>query len=125
MSDEGQPEVISAHEAYSKRMAMARLGISQKFWDKMLDEGLPFTVVGQTRWVTGADLIQHFSSKSERKRRSWHFNSKGNPDAEKARDWKHSALPESPAAEIGQERLRAQVLLPDSAEEDSTKLRDS
>jgi hypothetical protein len=63
-------EVISVHEAYSKRTVMARLGISQKFWDKMLDEGLPFTVVGQTRWVTGADLIQHFSSKSERKRRS-------------------------------------------------------
>lgn len=62
------PEVISAHEAYSKRMVMLRLKISQKFWDKMLDEGLPYTVVGHTRWVTGADLIQHFSSKAERKR---------------------------------------------------------
>ena len=70
MKREGLSEVISTCEAYSKRMAMARLGISQKFWDKMLDEGLPFTVVGHTRWVTGADLIQHFSSKAERKRRS-------------------------------------------------------
>lgn len=61
--------VISVHEAYSKRIALRRLRISQKFWDKMLDEGLPYTVVGHTRWVTGADLIQHLSSKSERKSR--------------------------------------------------------
>jgi hypothetical protein len=70
MKNEGLSEVISAHETYSKRTAMHRLGISQKFWDKMLDEGLPYTVVGHSRWVSGADLIKHFSIKAERKRRS-------------------------------------------------------
>ena len=33
--------VIDVAEAYSKTMVLERLGISQKFWDKMLDEGLP------------------------------------------------------------------------------------
>ena len=37
--------VIHAHEAYSKRMVLQRLGISQKFWDKLLDEGLPYTLL--------------------------------------------------------------------------------
>ena len=60
--------VVNAHEAYSKRTAMQMLGISQKFWDKMLDEGLPYTNVGHTRWVTGKDLIEHFSRNAERKR---------------------------------------------------------
>ena len=60
--------VINAHEAYSKRMVLERLGISQKFWDKMLDEGLPYTVVGHTRWVTGKDLIEHLLQNAERKR---------------------------------------------------------
>ena len=59
--------VINAAEAYSKRMVLDRLGISQKFWDKMLDEGLPYTVVGHTRWVTGRALIEHLSRKAERK----------------------------------------------------------
>jgi hypothetical protein len=58
---------IRADEAYSKTIAMERLGISQKFWDKMLDEGLPFTNVGHSRWVTGKDLLDHFSRKSETK----------------------------------------------------------
>lgn len=62
--------VINAAEAYSKRSLLDRLGISQKFWDKMLDEGLPYTVVGHTRWVTGANLIKHLSSNAERKRPS-------------------------------------------------------
>jgi hypothetical protein len=60
--------LIRSDEAYSKQMVLARLGISQKFWDKMLDEGLPYTVVGHTRWVTGADLIKHLQGKAERKR---------------------------------------------------------
>jgi hypothetical protein len=60
--------LIHAQEAYSKRMVMDRLGISQKFWDKMLDEGLPYTIVGHTRWVTGKDLIEHLSRNAERKR---------------------------------------------------------
>jgi hypothetical protein len=59
--------VINAAEAYSKRMVLERLGISQKVWDKMLDEGLPFTNVGHTRWVTGKDLIEHLTRKAERK----------------------------------------------------------
>lgn len=60
--------VIHADEAYSKRIVLSRLGISQKVWDKMLDEGLPFTVIGHTRWVTGKDLIQHLQKHAERKR---------------------------------------------------------
>lgn len=63
-----QAGVIRMDEAYSKQMVLRLLGISQKFWDKMLDEGLPFTSVGHTRWVTGAALIQHLSRNSERKR---------------------------------------------------------
>lgn len=59
--------VINANEAYSKRAILQRLGISQKVWDKMLDEGLPYTVVGHTRWVTGKDLIQHLQKHAERK----------------------------------------------------------
>jgi len=59
--------VISAEEAYSKAIVMERLGISQKFWDKMLDDGLPFANVGHTRWVTGRDLIVHFEKHSQTK----------------------------------------------------------
>jgi len=58
------PGVISVDEAYSKAAVLARLGISQKFWDKMLDEGLPFANVGHTRWVIGRDLIEHFKKHS-------------------------------------------------------------
>jgi len=59
--------VIHSDEAYSKQAALTRLGISQKFWDKMLDDGLPYTVIGHSRWVTGKDLIEHLSRKAERK----------------------------------------------------------
>ena len=59
--------LIHADEAYSKKMVLNRLGISQKFWDKMLDEGLPYTIVGHSRWVTGKDLIEHLRRKAERK----------------------------------------------------------
>jgi hypothetical protein len=59
--------VIRADEAYSKHMVLERLGISQKFWDKMLDEGLPYTIIGHTRWVTGQALIEHLSKNAERK----------------------------------------------------------
>ena len=61
--------VIHAEEAYSKKVLLRILGISQKFWDKMLDEGLPFAVVGHTRWVTGEDVLNYFHRKSERKTR--------------------------------------------------------
>ncbi len=63
-----EPGVIRANEAYSKRMVLDRLGISQKFWDKMLDEGLPYTTVGHTRWVTGQALIEHLAKYAETKR---------------------------------------------------------
>uniref|UniRef100_A0A7C2PBF8 Topoisomerase II n=1 Tax=Schlesneria paludicola TaxID=360056 RepID=A0A7C2PBF8_9PLAN len=59
---------IHAQEAYSKEEVLRRLGISQKFWDKMLDEGLPYSNVGHARWVTGQALIEHLSQHSERKR---------------------------------------------------------
>ena len=61
--------VINASEAYSKRSVIDRLGISQKYWDKMLDEGLPYTTVGHSRWVTGKNLIEHLSRNAERKQR--------------------------------------------------------
>ena len=64
MRDSG---VIRSDEAYSKNMVLQRLGISQKFWDKMLSEGLPYTSVGHTRWVTGQALIEHLSRNAERK----------------------------------------------------------
>jgi hypothetical protein len=63
----GATGVIRADEAYSKQTALRLLGISQRFWDKMLDEGLPFTMVGHSRWVTGQDLIEHLKRKAERK----------------------------------------------------------
>jgi hypothetical protein len=59
--------LIRRDEAYSKRMVLERLGISQKFWDKMIAEGLPYTVVGHTRWVTGEALITHLTRNAERK----------------------------------------------------------
>lgn len=58
---------IHRDEAYSKQMVLQKLGISQKFWDKMLDDGLPYTNVGHTRWVTGQALIEHLSKNAERK----------------------------------------------------------
>jgi len=60
--------LIRADEAYSKRTVIQRLGISQKFWDKMLDEGLPYTTVGHSRWVTGRALIEHLNRNAERKK---------------------------------------------------------
>lgn len=59
--------VISAEEAYSKSVLLERLGISQKFWDQMLDAGLPFSAVGHSRWVTGADVIEFLKRHSIRK----------------------------------------------------------
>ena len=59
--------VIHRHEAYSKATLLARLGISQRFWDKLLDEGLPYTIVGHTRWVTGEALISHLVVRAQQK----------------------------------------------------------
>ncbi len=58
---------ISGHEAYSKQQAMSRLGISQKFWDKMLDEGLPYSDIGHAKWVTGKDLIDYMTRTARQK----------------------------------------------------------
>lgn len=58
---------IRQNEAYSKQMVLKLLGISQKFWDKLLDDGLPYTNVGHSRWVTGQALIEHLSRNAERK----------------------------------------------------------
>jgi len=62
-----QSGVIRADEAYSKLMVLERLGVSQKFWDKLLDDGLPFTNVGHTRWVSGRQLIDHLEKHSTTK----------------------------------------------------------
>jgi hypothetical protein len=59
--------VIRADEAYSKTELMARLGISQKFWDKMLDEGLPYANVGHAKWVLGRTVMEHLERHSEQK----------------------------------------------------------
>ncbi|MCG6154664.1 topoisomerase II [Rubinisphaera margarita] len=58
---------IHAEEAYSKELLLKLLGISQKFWDKMLDEGLPFTRIGHTRWVTGEAVLNYLHRNAERK----------------------------------------------------------
>jgi len=58
---------IHRDEAYSKQMVLQKLGISQKFWNKLLAEGLPYTTVGHTRWVTGQALIEHLQRNAERK----------------------------------------------------------
>lgn len=60
--------IIRAEEAYSKAMVLSRLGISQKFWDKMLDDGLPYAAVGHTRWVLGYELIRFLEKHSTTKR---------------------------------------------------------
>ena len=65
-----KPEAVGSiceDEAYSKQEFLRLLGVSQKVWDKMLDEGLPYTVIGHSRWVTGKDLIEHLHRKAERK----------------------------------------------------------
>lgn len=59
--------VISAHEAYNKREVLLRLKISQRSWDKMLDEGLPYSSVGKWKWVTGKDLIEYLNRIAVRK----------------------------------------------------------
>ena len=62
-----QMGIICGNEAYSKAMLFERLGISQKFWDKLLDDGLPFTNVGHTRWISGRQLIDHLEKHSTTK----------------------------------------------------------
>lgn len=59
--------VINANEAYSKTMVVQRLGISQRFWDQMLDSGLPYANIGHSRWVTGQALIEYMTRHAETK----------------------------------------------------------
>ena len=61
--------IIRADEAYSKAIVMERLGISQKFWDKMLErEGASPTRRSAThRLGDGKDLIEYLSRKSATK----------------------------------------------------------
>jgi hypothetical protein len=54
-----QAGVINVNEAYSKSEVMERLGISQPYWGKMLKDGLPFTPVGHSRWVTGKAIMEY------------------------------------------------------------------
>ena len=59
--------VIRADEAYSKHELLNRLGISQRFWDLMLDSGLPYCNIGHARWVRGADVLDYMLRNSERR----------------------------------------------------------
>jgi hypothetical protein len=59
--------VIRADEAYSKLTVLELLGVSQKFWDKLLVVGLPFANVGHARWVSGRQLIEHLENHSTTK----------------------------------------------------------
>ncbi len=59
--------VINSQEAYSKYEAINRLGISQRFWDKMLDDGLTYVNIGHSRWVTGQALIEYMTKHAETK----------------------------------------------------------
>ena len=59
--------VIRADEAYSKAELFQRLVISQNFWDQMLNNGLPFSQVGKSRWVRGQDLLDYFSRIAQQK----------------------------------------------------------
>ncbi|MBR9804008.1 topoisomerase II [bacterium] len=58
---------ICANTAYSKRELMTRLRISQRFWDKMLNNGLPFAEIGHERWVWGQKVIEYIEENSKRK----------------------------------------------------------
>lgn len=59
--------VIDERKAYSKEQLMKHLGVSQKTWDKMLDEGLKFTEIGHTRWVIGRNLIEYMERTAKTK----------------------------------------------------------
>jgi hypothetical protein len=67
MKRQNEGGVIRLDEAYSKQCVLSRLGVSQRFWDKMLDEGLPYTCVGHTRWVTGEDIMNYLKKFAQTK----------------------------------------------------------
>lgn len=59
--------VISAHEVYTKHELFLRLGISQRFWDQMLDDGLPYSICGKSRVVCGLHLLAYFQRNAKTK----------------------------------------------------------
>jgi len=67
MSKNSEVGFIRADEAYAKQELMQRLGISQKFWDKMLSEGLPAAQVGHAKWVTGQSVIDYINQNAKTK----------------------------------------------------------
>ncbi len=58
---------VRADEAYAKQELMIRLRISQKFWDKMVNEGLPAAQIGHAKWVTGQSVIDFINQNAKRK----------------------------------------------------------
>lgn len=67
MNRSNEAGVIRIDEAYSKQCVLSRLKVSQRFWDKMLDEGLPYTNVGHTRWVTGEAIMNYLKKFAQTK----------------------------------------------------------
>jgi len=67
MSKNAEVGFIRADEAYAKQELMQRLGISQKFWDKMLSEGLPAAQVRHAKWVTGQSVIDYINQPQKQK----------------------------------------------------------
>jgi len=78
--------VIRADEAYSKATLMTRMNISQRTWDKLLDEGLPYTQIGHNRWVAGSLVLEYLNRHSTTKNatnEAWPSAKASEPLAEK------------------------------------------
>lgn len=58
--------VIRSDEGYSKTELLQRLQISQKFWDRMIAEGLPVANIGHAKWVTGSAVLGYIERHSVR-----------------------------------------------------------
>lgn len=56
--------MIRADEAYSKQELLLRLNVSQKFWDKMISDGLPVASIGHAKWVTGRQVIDYIEQQA-------------------------------------------------------------
>lgn len=56
--------MIRADEAYSKTELPLRLNVSQKFWDKMIADGLPVASIGHAKWVTGRQVIEYIEKQA-------------------------------------------------------------
>jgi hypothetical protein len=51
-----RPPLKVGHLQY---VVLERLGISQVYWDKMLDAGVPYSEIGHSRWITGDALFRY------------------------------------------------------------------